>query len=240
MLEFLIDNIFCYVLWTCFSTDSRNIYGYKLCSSARRLVPLFVWGRLHTGGFQVKQKKPRSFNFTFRCIDDVLSLNKTRFGDFVDHIYPFELEINDPTDTDRSASYLGLHLETGSEGQLRTKLYDKRDDFKFPIVNFPFICSSIQAAPAYGVYISQLIRDSKARGSYQDFLDRGLLLARKLLNQGSLLVKMKSSLFVHHHDWLGWPLWNICVTNDHGNVPPIVNTSQAFPHSWLIIWSVTR
>jgi hypothetical protein len=79
------------------------------------------------------------------------------FGDFVDCIYPIELEIKDTTDTDRSASYLDLHLEIDSEEQLRMKLYDKRDDFNCPIVNFPFICSNIQAAPAYGVYISQLI-----------------------------------------------------------------------------------
>jgi len=70
----------------------------------------------------------------------------------------------------------------------RTKLYDKRDDFNFPIVSFPFICSNIPAAPAYGVYISQLIWYSTACSSYQDFLDRGLLLTRKLLNQGFLLV----------------------------------------------------
>jgi hypothetical protein len=30
-------------------------------------------------------------------------------------------------------------------------------DFNFPIVNFPFVCSNIPAAPAYGVYISHLI-----------------------------------------------------------------------------------
>ena len=66
------------------------------------------------------------------------SLNSSRFGDFVDRIYPIELEIKDTTDTDRSASYLDLHLKIDSEGRLRTKLY-KIDDFNFPIVNFPFI-----------------------------------------------------------------------------------------------------
>jgi hypothetical protein len=84
-----------------------------------------------------------------------------------------------------------------------TKLYDKRDDFNFHIVNFPFICSNIPAAPAYGVYISQLIRYSRACSSYQDFLDRGLLLIRKLLNQRFLLVKLNSSLRKfcdRHHD----------------------------------------
>jgi hypothetical protein len=111
------------------------------------------------------------------------------------------LSLKYTTDTDRFASYLDLHLEIDSEGWLRTKLYDKRDDFNFPIVNFPF--SNIPAAPAYGVYICQLIRYSRACGSYHDFLDRGFLLTRKLLNQGFLLVKLKSS---RSPPWLGWPL----------------------------------
>jgi hypothetical protein len=130
-----------------------------------------------------EKKLARSFNFTFRYIDDVLSLNNSRFGDFVDRIYPIEFEIKNTTDTDRSASYINLHLEIDSRGRLRRKLYDKRDDFNVPIVNFPFICSNFSTAPAYGVYISQMIRYSGACCSYQDFLDRGLLLRWKLLNQ---------------------------------------------------------
>ena len=58
----------------------------------------------------------------FRYLDDVLSLSNSRFGDFVDRIYPIELEIKDTTDTDRSVSYLDLHLEIDSEGRLRMKL----------------------------------------------------------------------------------------------------------------------
>jgi hypothetical protein len=61
-----------------------------------------------------EKKLARSFNFTFRYIDDVLSLNNSRFGDSVDRIYPIELEIKDTTDTDRSASYLDLHLAIDS------------------------------------------------------------------------------------------------------------------------------
>ena len=117
-----------------------------------------------------EKKLARSFNFTFCYIDDVLSLNNSRFGDFVNCIYPIELELMDTTDTNRSASYLELHLEIDSEGGYQRNL------------------SNIPAAPAYGVYISQLIRYSRACGSYHDFLDRGLLLTRKLLNQGFLWV----------------------------------------------------
>ena len=140
-----------------------------------------------------KKKLGRSFNFTFRYINDVLSLSNSKFDDFVDCIYPIELEIQDTTDTDRSASYLNLQLEIYSDGRLRTKLSDKGDDFNFPIVNVLFICSNIPAAPAYGIYIYQLIRYSRACGSFHDFLDN-LLLTRKLLNKWLLLVKLKSAL----------------------------------------------
>ena len=101
---------------------------------------------------KIEKKLARSFNFTFRYIGDILSLNNYMFGDFI------EVEIKDTTDTVTSASYLDLHLEIDSDGRIRTKLFDKRDDFNFPIVNFPFICSNIPASPAYGLYISQLIR----------------------------------------------------------------------------------
>ena len=107
------------------------------------------------------------------------------FGDFVDGIYPIELVIKDTTDTDRSASYIDLHLEIYNEGRLRTILYDKRegDYFNFPSVNFPFICSNIPVAPTYRIYISELIRYSRTRSSYHYFLDGGFLQAWKLLTQ---------------------------------------------------------
>ena len=94
-------------------------------------------------------------------------------------------------------------------------------------MNFPFICSNIPVAPAYGVYISQLIRYSRACGSYQDFLDKGLLLTRKLQNQGFLLVKLKSSLRKYY-------------AHSHGYVPLVVSTTRSFPHSWFITGFVTR
>ena len=106
---------------------------------------------------KIQSSFTRSFNFTFRYIDDVLSQSNSRFNDLVDRIYSTELEIKETTNTDRSSSYLDLHLEIDSEERLRMKLYDKRDDFNFPILNFPLICSNISAALVHEEYISQLI-----------------------------------------------------------------------------------
>jgi hypothetical protein len=86
-----------------------------------------------------------------------LSLNNSQFGDHLYHIYSNELELKDTNDTQNSASYYDLHIEIDNGGRLKTELYDKRDDFTFPIVNFPFISSNIRASTAHGVYITQLV-----------------------------------------------------------------------------------
>jgi hypothetical protein len=84
-------------------------------------------------------------------------------------INPDELEIKDTTESDKSASYLDILLKIDSNGRLTISLYDKRDDFDFAIVNFSFLCSNIPLSPAYGVYVSQLIRYARACFTYEDF-----------------------------------------------------------------------
>jgi hypothetical protein len=81
-------------------------------------------------------QNPHVFNFSYRYIDDVLSINNTRFAEFLPLIYPPELEAKETTDTASSASFLDLYLEFDDSGQLSTKIYDKRDDFNFEIINF--------------------------------------------------------------------------------------------------------
>ena len=84
-------------------------------------------------------------------------------------IYPNELEIKDTTESDKSASYTCIDIlrNTDSNDRLITTLCDKRDYFDFAIVNFPFLCTFFSLSPAYGVYISQLIR--RTYFAYEDF-----------------------------------------------------------------------
>ena len=104
-----------------------------------------------------------------------------------------ELEVKETTDTASSASFLDLYLEFDDSGQL-TKIYDKRDDFNFEIINFPNMCSNIPASPAYGVCISQLIRYARASSNYSDFLKRHLHLRNRLLDQGYEKIRLIRSL----------------------------------------------
>jgi hypothetical protein len=94
MLEFLIDNI-------CAMFGGRVFQQTVGIPMSTNCVPLladlffysyeadFIQGLLKKS----EKKLPRSFNFTFRYIDDVISLSNSRLGNFVDRIYPIELEI---------------------------------------------------------------------------------------------------------------------------------------------------
>jgi hypothetical protein len=94
----------------------------------------------------VKDKKihaARAFIFTYRYIDEVLSINNSRFAEFLQLIYHPELEVKETTDTASSAPFLNIYLEFDDSGQLSTKIYDKREDFNFKIINFPNINSGL-------------------------------------------------------------------------------------------------
>ena len=133
-------------------------------------------------------------NFTYRYIDDVLSINNPDFENYLGQMYPADLEIKDTTESITSASYLDLLLSIESDGQLRTSLYDKRDDVNFHITNFSFLSSNIPFSPAYDVFISQLIRYARACSSYECFIISAARLSSKLLWQGYVMGRLKSSL----------------------------------------------
>ena len=63
------------------------------------------------------------------------------------------------SDTEASFFYLNLCI---SNGTVSTKIYDKRDDFEFDIVKFPFQNGDVRRRTSYGVCISQLIRFARA------------------------------------------------------------------------------
>jgi hypothetical protein len=94
MLEFLIDNIFVMFGGRVF----QQTVGIPMCTNCAPLLADLSLYSYEADFIQRLVKKnekklARSFNFTFCYIDDVLSLNNSRFSDYFDRIYPIELEI---------------------------------------------------------------------------------------------------------------------------------------------------
>ena len=134
-----------------------------------------------------------AFNTTSRYLDDILNINNVYFDNMVCQIYPSELQLNKANTSDTDASFLDLHLSISND-IVSTKIYDKRDDFDFEIVNFPFLDSDDPRSTSYGVYISQLIRFAKASSHVADFNTGNKLLTQKLLKQGFWYHKLRKTI----------------------------------------------
>ena len=94
-----------------------------------------------------------AFSSTSRYLDDLLNIDNNFFDSMVSHIYPSEFQLNKVNGSDTEASFLDLHLSIPDDF-VRTKTFDKRDNFDFDIVNFPFLDDGVPHSTPYGVYIS--------------------------------------------------------------------------------------
>ena len=105
-----------------------------------------------------------------------------------------------------------------TNGIVSSKIYDKRSDFNFEIVNFPFLDGDVPRSPSHGVYISQLIRFARVCSNVDDFNNRNLFLTaqfnsilfnsiilfrykirQKLLKQGYRYHKIRRAFFTFYH-----------------------------------------
>ena len=79
-----------------------------------------------------------TFNSTSPYLNDLLNIDNNFFDSMVNHIYSSELQLNKANVSGTETSFFNLHWSI-SDGFVKTKIFDKRDDFNFDIVNFPFL-----------------------------------------------------------------------------------------------------
>ena len=146
----------------------------------------------------------QALDSTSPCLADLFNIDNTFFDSMVNHIHPSELQLNKANVSDTKASFLDLHLSI-SDGFIKTKIFDKRDDFDFDIVNFSFLDGDVPRSTSYGVYISQLIRFARVSSHVDDFNTRNKVLTAKHLRQGyryHKLCKAFSKFYRRHFDWV--------------------------------------
>ena len=139
----------------------RQIFGIPMGTNCDPLVAdlfLFCHERDFMASLSVDNQADiiEAFDSTSRYLDDLLNIDNPYSKGMINKIYPPELQLNKANTSDTEAPFLDLHLSI-SNGFFFSKIYDKRDDFDFYIVNFPFLDGDVSRRPSYGVYIYQLI-----------------------------------------------------------------------------------
>ena len=202
-LIYLLDNIYIR-----FGTKLyRQIVGIPIGTNCAPLVAdlfLFCYERdFMTSLSDIKQAEIiETFKSTSRYLDDLLNIDNPYFEGMVNRIYPPELQLNKANTSDTEAPFLDLHLSI-SNGFVSSKIYDKRDDFDFDIVNFPFLDGDVPRSTSYGIYISQLIRFARVSSHVVDFNARNKSLTAKLLQQGYRYHKLRktfSKFYLRHYE----------------------------------------
>ena len=137
-LSYLLDNIYIR-----FGTKLyRQIVGIPMGTNCAPLVAdlfLYCYERdfMDTLNHDNQADVIEAFNSTSRYLDDLLNIDNPYFEGMVNQIYPPELQLNKANISDTEAPFLDLHLSVAN-GFVSSEIYDKRDDFDFDIVNFPF------------------------------------------------------------------------------------------------------
>ena len=150
-LVYLLDNIFIR-----FGTKLyRQTIGIPMGTNCAPLVAdlfLFCYERDFMKSLSRENQADiiEAFSYsTSRYLDDLLNIDNIYFDQMVDRIYPTELQLNRANSSDTEAPFLDLNLCI-SNGAVSTKIYDKRDDFDFDIVNFPFLDGDVPGVPHMG------------------------------------------------------------------------------------------
>ena len=100
------------------------------------------------------------------------------FEKHISDIYPAELQLNKANTSDKETSFLDLNIKViGSD--IYTSVYDKRDDFGFPIINFPWLSGDVPRLTSYGICISQFVRFARCYTSVLDFHSKTLQITQR-------------------------------------------------------------
>ena len=178
MVEYLVDNIYICVGDRVFRQCIDIPMGTDCAPLLANLYLFYYEYSYMKQLLKVNMGKARMFSNTVRYIDDLLALNNPSFDEEIANIYPKELILKKTTEGHSMVSYLDLKI-TIEEREYVTAIWDKRDSFNFRIVNYPFLSSNIPAGPAYGTYISQLVRIGRICVKYEDFRSRHMILTTR-------------------------------------------------------------
>ena len=120
----------------------------------------------------------------FRYQDDLLVFEDDRiFETLIKDIYPPVMELENTNLSQNKVNYLDMTISI-YRGKYFFKSFDKRNDFGFDIINYPDIRGNIPKRPAYGVFISQLVRFCTINKSVHHYKRDTDILVKKLLSKG--------------------------------------------------------
>jgi hypothetical protein len=132
----------------------------------------------------------RHFQFTFRLIDDVLSVNNPHFHDaLLNGLYPAALSLNDTSVSPTRVHFVGMSIHC-TNNRLLVDIFDKRSEFPFNVIRYPHLDSAIPVHLPYGTFTGGLVRLYTMINDSDTFVNRCVELATLLRSKGCTLHRL--------------------------------------------------
>ena len=221
LTNWLLDNTFVIFGNSCFRQEIGIPMG---TDCAPFIANLFLYAyEFQWIDEQVKNKKfdlLTKFKGCCRYIDDIFLINNNNEMERLKtEIYPCEIKLIQDNSNGLETPFLDLLVKI-ENSIISTKIFDKRDKFKFHIVNFPVLSGNIPINSSYGVAIGEWVRYARGCTYYNDFKQKSLILISKLkknfyklkklkkfwvkfcLSHHFLILKYGSQILYHYKDWI--------------------------------------
>ena len=104
-----------------------------------------------------------------RYVDDLATLNYLHFHNLISQIYPSDLKMERSGNNNKDVNYLDVNIQIG-DNRVTTEVYNKLDDFNFPVVSFTFPHGNIPVKIGYNVFYSQVLRYSNIYSDLYPFV----------------------------------------------------------------------
>ena len=163
----------------------------------------YIKGLINSGDLTLARK----LRGTYRYLDDLIAINDEGvFDSSKDLIYPCELRLSRTDRAGIAADYLDLDIYIKDDVYFKSKLFDKRDNFPFKVINYPCLTySNIPDLPSYGIFLSQVIRICRLTTDISDFQFALKKITKEFLNKGFNKIKLISSfkkfILYYSADW---------------------------------------
>lgn len=201
-ITYLLDNCF----FTVGKDTFKQVIGIPMGTDPAPFMAnlfLYFYENKFLQEFKKNNKRDaRKFAYVWRFIDDLFAVNdENKFEENICNIYPVELELKKENNGYHSASHLDLNI-TIVEKKFVLKLYDKRDDFGFPIVRMPFLSNNMSSTILYSSFSSEFLRIANCTTEKEDFLNSCSVLTKRMFDQGAELSRTRKTLiklYKNHH-----------------------------------------
>ena len=121
----------------------------------------------------IKEKKfslAKLLSNNCRYVDDLNTVNYLHFEHLISKIYPSDLKMERCGSDNKNINYLDVNISIDNNGNASTQLYNKLDDFNFPVVMYTFPHGNMPVSVGYNVFYGQILRYSNIISHLDPFL----------------------------------------------------------------------